>query len=245
MTMLMNRKLLLVSLFLVSCLIHAIAQTDYYYYKGEKIPLTVNANKVCVSIPKDCDKISERILANVQVLSKIKDADLDIYIISYSDFEKLTSLDSWEEDEKSVIVTSSYYTEQNVEVYATPYLDVRLKGEQDMDLLASYVEKYKLRASWHSSLMPLWYTFAITPESNIGPLDCANALYESGIFAASVPDLASGNSLDQTNIPSITNAGPNASSKIYDLQGHSLISTPARGLYIQNGRKYLVKRTQK
>lgn len=42
-------------LYIISCSIFTIAQSDFYYYKGNKIPLTLNGNKVCVSIPKDCD----------------------------------------------------------------------------------------------------------------------------------------------------------------------------------------------
>ena len=55
----MSRKILLI--LFISCSIHAIAQTDYYYYQGNKIPLTLNEKKVVVSIPKDRDKTCESI----------------------------------------------------------------------------------------------------------------------------------------------------------------------------------------
>ena len=168
------------------------AQTYYYYYMGKKIPLTLNDNKVIVSISKDCNETIERIRTNVQVLSTIKDKTLDIIIISRSDFEKLSSQDFWEEDAKSVILTSSYYTEDNKEVYETPYLNIELRKEEDTDLLTSYIEKYKLRIAEHDpSLLAEWYILAITPESEIGSLKCANELYESGDFADAIADLAS------------------------------------------------------
>ena len=166
----MNRKYLFLLLVFISCSIHAMAQTDFYYYRGKKIPLTRNDNKVIVSVSKDCNETIERIRTNVQVLSTIKDNTLDIIIISRSDFEQLTSQDFWEEDAKSVILTSSYFTEENREVFETPYLDVALKKEEDADLLNSYVEKYKLRIAEHVSLMPEWYILAITPESKISSL---------------------------------------------------------------------------
>ena len=107
-------------------------QTDYYYghyNSDEKIYLTLNENKVCVNIYKDNKDVSERILANVQALITMEDADdiFDIFVISRPDFEKLASLDFWEEDVRSVILTSGYLTENNEEVYATPYLSVKLK----------------------------------------------------------------------------------------------------------------------
>ncbi|MBP5777608.1 MAG: S8 family serine peptidase [Prevotella sp.] len=180
-------------LFIISCSVHAIAPTDYYYYyKGGKMPLTLNESKVCVSIFKDKKDVSERIRANVQVQETIKDEDLfDIFVITRSEFEKLVSQDFWYEDAKSVIITSSYLTEDNVEVFATPYLNVRLKKDEDIDLLASYAEKYRLRIVGNSSLIPLLYVLYVTPEGDKSPMECANELFESGDFATSVPDLSS------------------------------------------------------
>ena len=236
----MNRKYLFLLLVFISCSIHAMAQTDYYYYKGKKIPLTRNENIVIVSVSKDCDEIIERIRTNVQVLSTIKDKTLDIIIMSRSDFEQLTSKDFWEEDAKSVILTSSYFTEENKEVFETPYLDVALKKEEDVDLLNSYVEKYKLRIAEHVSLMPEWYILAITPESKISSLKCANELYESGDFEAAIADFAEGGSIDGITVRSITTAKTDASSEVYDLYGRKLKSKPAKGIYIQRGKKKLV-----
>ena len=163
----------------------------YYYYQGKKIPLTLNENKVVVSIPKDCGEITERFRANVQTLFMINDEAFDIYVIPQSEYEKLTTLDFWEKDAKSIVLTSSYFTESNEEVFATPYLNVKLKKEEDIDLLTSYAEQYKLTIVGNSAFMPLWYILAVTPESGKSPLECANELYESGDFAASIPDLAS------------------------------------------------------
>ena len=58
------------------------AQTDFYYYKDKKIPLIVNEDKVCVTIPKDSGKTRDRILANVKVLDKIKDEAFETFIIT-------------------------------------------------------------------------------------------------------------------------------------------------------------------
>ena len=165
-------------------------QMAYYYYKGTKIPLTLNESKVCVNIPKECKGTSERVQANAKVLTTINDDTFDIFVISRSDFEKLTSLDSWKEDSKSVILTSVYFTERNEKVYSTPHLYVKLKKEQDIDLLKSYAEKYKLRIVKNVPLMPLWYILSVTLESEKSPLECANELWETGYFAAAEPSFA-------------------------------------------------------
>lgn len=169
----------------------------YYYYKGKKIPLTLNEDKVVVNIPKEHDGISKRIRANLPVLNTITDQVFDSFIIPRSDFERLASQDFWKEDAKSVVLTSSYYTEDKTEVFETPYLNVKLKKEEDAGLLDAYAEKYGLRnlGSFSQSL-PLWYVLYVTPQSEKSPLQCANELYESGEFASAVPDLSSDDDFD-------------------------------------------------
>ena len=189
----MSRKCFMMILFIISCSIHTIAQTDFYYYKDKKIPLIVNKDKICVTIPKDGEKTSERILANIKVLNTIKDETFETFILTRSEFEQLASRDSWKEDVKSVIVSSSYFTENNKEVYTGPYLYVKLKKEEDKDLLASYAEMYRLKIVKNSPLMPLWYVLALTLDCDNNVMECVNGLWESGKFAASEPDLCADN----------------------------------------------------
>lgn len=189
--MIMSKRLCLMILFVFSCSIHVLAQNDFYYYKGMKMPLSLNEEKVVVSIPKSKAEICERIRAYAKVLEKINDDIFDIFVISRSDFNNLTSLDSWSEDEKSMMITSSYFTERKAEVFASPYLNIQLKNEEDVNLLISYAEMYKLQIVRNMPLMPDWYILSVTPESEKSPLQCANELSESGMFSASVPDLCS------------------------------------------------------
>ena len=237
----MSRKYLLLILLCISCSIHTIAQTDYYYYKGYKIPLTLNDNKVIISILKEYSNTIESIYANAQILGTIRDSDFDILIVGRSDYEKLTTLDFWEEATKSVIITSSYFTENNDEVFVTPYLNVRLKKEEDTNLLTSYAEEYGLQIIRNMSLMPLWYILAITQNCEKNTLTCANELFESGYFAESVPDMVSFNDLDHTAVSAITIQSPTESSPLYDLQGRRMKDQTTKGIYIKNGRKVVVK----
>lgn len=188
-----NKKLFLTIVFVFLCSMRMMAQTDYYYYKDKKMPLINNNTKICVSISKDNKDTSKRIRANVQILDTIRDETFDTFIIRRSDFKKLTALDSWEDDSKSVILTSSYYTKNNKEVFASPYFYVKLKKEEDMDLLTSYAEKYRLNIVKQDSYMPLWYILAVTKDCDKNVLECVNSLWESGEFAASEPDLCAKN----------------------------------------------------
>ena len=240
--MLISRRILLVFLVLISCSIHTMAQTKYFYYnKGGKIPLTLNENKVVVHVSKENQEVSERVQENVQVLGKIQNESIDKYIISRSDYEKLTSLDTWEEYSKSVMLTRSYYTERNVEVFETGNISVKIKKEEDFELLTSYIERYKLQITFHRPSMPLWYGLSITLDSGIGPLELANKLWETGDFASSEPDLAAENYLDQTTVEEISTPPTENSPAIFNLQGRRLSGKPAKGVYIENGRKRVKK----
>ena len=172
-------------------------QTDYFYnYDGIKIPITLNEDKALISVPKGFDMVRERILANIQPFYWVPDTYFDMFFITRADLEKLASMDFWEEDAKSVIITPSYLTERDDlgkvygAVFMTPYLLVKLKKEEDIDLLTSYIEKYKLQITYHSSYFPLSYTLSVTLDSEKSPLECANEMFESGNFVWSVASKA-------------------------------------------------------
>lgn len=233
-----RNKTWMLMLWFFLCSIHMIAQTDYYYHNGNKIPLILNENKVCVSIPKDCDIISEKIRANVQVIETIKDEFFDIFVISRSDYEELESSDSLKDAAKSVIITNSYITTGGVEVFSTPYLGIKLKREEDIDILTSYAEQYRLRIVKNMPSMPLWYILSVTLECENSPLECANELFESGYFAASVPDLVSNSML--TAILNISSIKTDLSFGFYNLQGQRMNGLQ-KGINIINGNKIMVK----
>lgn len=249
----MKRVVLLALLLCILCSIYAVAQSDYYYNEhGEKTPLTLFENKILVSVPIDCNLVSERIRANVQAFYSSANSFFYFFFITRADLEKLASLDFWEEDSKSVIITPCFYRDDDRgefwrEVFSTPYLMVFLKREGDMDLLTPYIEKYKLKIArdWSSDpRMRFSCSLYVTPESEKSPIECANELYESGDFAASVPDFgwAGSGASDLTAVRSFTTSILGASSEIYDLQGRRLTTIPQKGVYIQNGKKKLVKK---
>lgn len=189
-TMIASKKYYLIILFVISCSIQTIAQTGYYY-KGKKIPLFMNDDKICVSIPKEDDNTCEIFLANVKVLEKIYDEKYNIFVILRAEYENLSSSDSWRDNTKSVITTSVYNTINGTDVYSSPYINIRLKKEEDIDLLTSYTEQYGLEIVKQNPLMPLWFTLAMIQDNDKKAIDYANELWESGKFAASVPDLCS------------------------------------------------------
>lgn len=196
----MVSKRLLVIISLVYSFVQAFAQSDFYYYLGKQIPLSRHEKKICVSISKDEVNTRKLILSHMDVITTINDDKFDMFVVYKSDYDKLAYRKFREEERNKVLLTSCYYTTGNAEVFSTPYLNVRLKKEQDIKLLESFSEKHGLEIVGHDSLMPLWYILAITPRSNKNSLESANEIWESGYFAASVADFCS-DDLTSSNDP--------------------------------------------
>lgn len=144
-----------------------------------------------MSIPNNGKDISADLLKNISTLHKIKDADFDIFVILESELSKLSDSGLDSEVLESVSLSPCYMTSSGEEVFSTPYLNVRLKTEQDISILSSYAELYGLKIVKKVSLMPLWYILSVSPSAGGNAVDIANSLWESGKFAAALPDLCS------------------------------------------------------
>lgn len=248
--MIMKKELFLSLLLFIMCSTHATAQTYYYDSYAKKINITLNEDRFLVNVLTDSDnwqEITKRILANVQPLFKASEQDLFSVYISRKDYEKLTSLNFWEEDAKSVIVTPGLFKEgDSTEIIFYPRILVTLYKAADIDLLTSYIEKYNLIIDrifewpWDNTVS---YILRLTMDSEIGTIECANEIFESGNFKYSYPDtgLPRWGGYDSIDIPSITSSPTETSSEIYDLQGRKLTSKPAKGIYIQQGKKKFVE----
>ena len=243
----------LAGLFLSASVSEVKAQTYYYYDDdtGKKTPITLNENKLLVSIPKDYDEISKRIRANVQALYAASDKAFDFFFITRSDFDKLTSQDFWEEDAKSVIITPGYIKDDDRgdfyrEIFALPYVCITLKKDEDIDLLAPYLEKYRLEISWIGTWMtPIAVHLSLTLDSEKGPLEIANEMFESGVFAESCPGWALAGSAEcgPNTVRSITTTQQPSTNFFNDLQGRRMAEgKPLQpGIYVKDGRKFVVK----
>lgn len=197
----MGKKYIFIISLLVICSIEAFAQTTYYYYKGNRIPLTIDNSKVCLSIPKNKRYVSTKILKELQISDTIRDAEFDISIIRQSDLRRLSVTKSLEKESKNFLLSPIYRTNDGREVYLTPYLYVKLKRGQDIDVLASYAKDYNLRIVKSNPFLPLWYILSISPETGKNALDISNELWESGNFAAAAPSLPSRNIAFCSNDP--------------------------------------------
>jgi len=240
-----RRFYLLLTVAFVLCSYNAMAQTEYYCYpsvSGEKVYFTLSESKLGLIVPKENKELIDYIEANVQILAWGRDNGIEKYFITRADYEKLVSLDVWKKYSNSVILTRCFINKYRQEGVETGAITLKLKKEEDVDLLNYYIDKYKLRIVGHNSEQsPLSYRLLITVDSGTGALECANALYETGHFAKSYPEISPLNPLDGQASSGIATPKKKESSAVFDLQGRRLQGEPRKGVYVSCGRKYVLR----
>lgn len=138
------------------------SKTSYYWYKGEKIPLVEeSASKAQVAVLNS---------GNVKILDETE-AKLVKEGRTSSKYSGKTYL------------LKKYSTEEGKELQSSPYLYIKLKKDEDKDLMLKYCTEYNLVDMGYDKRMPLWYIVHVSPESQFSALEVSNILYETGDFA--------------------------------------------------------------
>lgn len=190
------------------------AQTDYYWYKGEKVFLTKIPGKKFI------------IYQNIQDTSGLKKiTELpDAIIIGHGIFKtsksivtykgkknesqnwamlssSLTSEKKLTEQDQIVYESNFYKTEQEVEAGLSHLFYVKLKNPTDANILEQLASENNVEIIGNNKFMPLWYTLSCTKYSKGNALEMANVFYESNLFAGSEPDLMTDDTPFCTNDP--------------------------------------------
>ena len=92
---------------------------------------------------------------------------------------------------KSAARSSSliYLDENDVPMMVSDYIYVKLKSLDDVATLKEKAEQYGLSVENQDEFMPSWFVLK-KHRTGKGVVDVANALYETGLFAECLPDLA-------------------------------------------------------
>ncbi len=196
----MKKNLITLIVAIVGSQWFANAGNDYYYYRGEKIPVIEDTTKTAVVTLKSTESELQTYAMTTETPTAIK-GDSNYRISFYE-----SSLSSGVINRNSIISQSSsiflpcYKSENGVDLQMTNYLNVKLKQATDYATLLSLAERYSLEIVEQDMYMPLWYTLSITPQTECSTLEAANAIFETGLVAASSPDFSGGWKLN-TNDP--------------------------------------------
>ncbi len=184
-----NYKILLFLGLLASSTFASAQTAPYYYSGGEKHYLVDYPEKVCVITPKSNTHVTQapRQAASANKNNVIED---DLYNIEICNSNTSKSRMMNVQRQEGIILPC-YKTPEGQEIYPTNYINVKLKEAKDSTLLRALAEKYDLKIISQDKFMPLWHILSITEATGMTSLDAANTIYETGLVASSVADLAS------------------------------------------------------
>ena len=174
-------------------------ETSYYWYDGQKIPLTVDTDKKFVLVDASAEPMlfsagasSEQAFADVSLspsivkLPRMRAAATEPKL-------KWTTVSSAQPVTRSavdaeVIYEAPYFrTEEGYEVGLSHLLYVKLKDKGDESVLLRLAADNGVEVIGYNEFMPLWYTLSCSSKSMGNALEMANRFYETGLFAAAEP----------------------------------------------------------
>lgn len=194
----MNNKIYLLVVFFFGVLGMNAQNRYYYYYKGNKVPLTLDKTSVTLSFS---DNFNEKSLSglNLEPIT-VKTENTAGIIRRYATVKFKNLLTDIKYSEALNILNSNPYiikaqpnfiTEKGVELGMSDYFYVKLKNADDLKLLKKITTEKNIEIIEQNRFMPLWYTLRCTKKTVQNTLEVANDFFETGYFASSAPDLLS------------------------------------------------------
>jgi serine protease len=163
----------------------------YYYYKGEKVPLTLDKNHLNISTTVNFNAQAATRLGFTDVKLQHDDAGLQPQLFGSVKFTSTPSDREFYDKIKALRETDNV---KHVALYfsrgkdATPiglsnYFYIKLRKAGDLALLQKIAREQNVHIVEQVSGMPEWYILSVNPKAEKTSLDAANAMYETGRFA--------------------------------------------------------------
>lgn len=178
-------------IFLVAMLwssVTATAQSTCYYSGGEQIPLTeIPGRFVAIStVTDDAGTLG----SNFVIIDSVTDANsrIVVYEFNQSTYTLLQAKELAQQNSTgNIAVHSCYRTGEGMELVPTGYIYVKLKEASHLTALELVAGQYNLEIVSQNGFMPLWYTLRQSPAATMSPLEAANAIHDTELFAECFP----------------------------------------------------------
>lgn len=182
----------------------------YYYYKGERIALTVDSTRLYVvsdgklqaqstarsAEPQVAMSVKSDIRSQVVPLQKQRTAISDVYF-SALDVPQGTTTSQYEalvgkmKAEEEVFQVLPSFTVGGNRVDVTNNFYVRLKSADDLPKLQQLAAQHGIEVVGNNEFLPLWYVLSCTSASSMNAIEAANHFHTSGMFESSSPEILS------------------------------------------------------
>ncbi|MDX1701882.1 MAG: S8 family serine peptidase, partial [Melioribacteraceae bacterium] len=171
------------------------AQTDYYYYQGDKIELTIDQSKLKIILSDDY--LDQRV-----TLPLIKSFNLDQLEIQDNDHSRLgtAELNGILSDKmfqetvealrrlKEVDNIAYYYKRTSSSSIATSNIFyVKLMDKNDLKVLEKIALEKDVKIVHQNRFMPLWYRLELKKNIQKTALELSNEFFETGLFESVDP----------------------------------------------------------
>ncbi|WP_305038975.1 S8 family serine peptidase [Fulvivirga maritima] len=212
----------LVLIFVLLSSVSLLAQDYYYYYNGEKQPLSLNTDYVYLVTSDDlADANKVKFLsASAKVEKHAMDNSIQIFKnvrkqavgnTNYWSEVKLNGkfsgkqyLEYLKELEASDLVLNAapyFSNKQEKKIGLSQYLYVKVKNESDVALLEKKAADLGALIVGQNRFMPEWYILKCTADSRFNALEIANKIYETGQFEHAEPDFLIDAEINSANDP--------------------------------------------
>jgi serine protease len=170
------------------------AQSNYfYYYKNQKIYLTLDKSNVFIEVNNTFDKSS---VTNLNVkdfnLSNVQNSTQKYSTIEFvaapTDIEYFQKINALKTTSTISIVEPSFFNEKGDKIGMSSYFYVKLKNENDIGLLQNQAIMKNVNVIRQNQYMPMWYTLKCNNTTIENTLQITNVLFETGLFEAVEPD---------------------------------------------------------
>lgn len=180
---------LIVLLCIVICNINA-QSNSYYYYKGEKVYLTIDKSKVNITTSNSLRKSS-------YIFADFKEFDLTTnsfhglnsmfgkleFITTPNDSVYFQKINSLKADSNIISISPYFITSDTSSIGTSSIFYVKLKNINDYQLLESYADTFNVDILTQNEFMPLWYLLSTNKNTQSNSIEIANLFYETGLFA--------------------------------------------------------------
>ena len=192
----MKTKLHLSALFfLISITIYS-QNSNFYYYKGEKIFLNHDKNSIYLGVNNNFQK---SVLNNENILDFSLKNENSINqkwtVVTFQNepnsLEYIQKINSIKNINSIENVSPCFITSKGDKIALSKHFYVKLKNESDFSLLEQKAQEYNFAIIKQNEFMPLWYSLECTKYTVENALTLSNLLYESGLFKTAFPNFIS------------------------------------------------------
>lgn len=174
---------LLVMAFFLS--VTLLAQDNYYYYHGTKIPLKVDSTKIVSFSPKS-ESVTLLPSNTLTLVDTIHDEHSFIGVYKLASPVTVKNLIA-SSSSATVSVMPCYKSEEGNELIPNGYINVKLKSAADYSLLQTMAQQNECEIIGQNKFMPLWYNLMVKHSSGRNSVDVANSIYKAGNFVSVFP----------------------------------------------------------